>query len=283
VRHDGTAWQVARELSEGRVSGPFDIGADGTAWSAMALDRAEPPYAFVGRLGDGGWRDAALGADVAPALPGARNPSLLALAAGRDEAWLSWRSADAGFQLLRAHGDIVEVVSPSGAPSRVNAMALDSSPDGTVWVYLEQQVSDATGNRDTDALQVLARLADGSWEVFPESSGVPVIVAETVRGTALTGGPPGIVRAGRDGHVWMTRATADGGCDGVTTFDGRAWTAFLDGTCVADLEIASDGTAWVVQAASIVDRRFVGRRADPYRAGWDRVVKEGAPTRSGGS
>jgi hypothetical protein len=122
-----------------------------------------------------------------------------------------------------------------------------------VWVYLEQQVTDATGNRDGDALQVLARLAGGSWEVFSEATGVPVIVAETVRGVALTGGLPGIVRAGRDGHVWMTRATADGSCDGVATFDGRAWTGFLDGTCVADLEIASDGTAWVVQAASVAD------------------------------
>jgi hypothetical protein len=258
VRHDGGAWQVEHVVTEGRVAGPFDVGPDGVAWTAMALDRAEPPYAFVGRRDGGAWRDAPLDAEVAPALPGARNPSLLALVAGRDEAWLSWRSEDAGFQLLHAHGDIVEVVSPPGAPSRVNSMALDSSPDGTVWVYLEQQVSDATGNWDADALQVLARFADGSWEVFSESTGVPVIGAATVRGRALTGGLPGIVRAGNDGHVWMTRATAAGGCDGVTTFDGRAWTGFLDGICVADLEIASDGTAWVVQAASIADPSAVG-------------------------
>jgi hypothetical protein len=253
MQHDGTTWQIRREPMEGRVPGPFDVGPDGTAWSTMALDLAERPYAFVGRLDDGGWRDTPLGPDVAASLPGSRNPSLLALVAGRDEAWMSWRSADDGYQLLRAHDGFVEVVAPPGAPSPVTFMTLDSSPDGTVWVYLEQQVSADLGNRDANALQVLTRLAGGSWEVFSEAMDVPVIIAETARGTALTGGPPAFVRAGLDGHVWMTRATAAGACDGVTTFDGRGWTGFLDGTCVADLEIASDGTAWVVQAASIAD------------------------------
>jgi hypothetical protein len=142
---------------------------------------------------------------------------------------MSWRSADAGYQLLRARGGVVEVVTPPGAPSPVTFMALDSSPDGTVWVYLQQQVAD-TGNQDADAHQVMARLAGGSWEVFTEETDVPVILAATVRAAALTGGPPGFVRAGRDGQVWMTRAAADGTCDGVTTFDGRVWTGFLEGT-----------------------------------------------------
>jgi hypothetical protein len=59
----------------------------------------------------------------------------------------------------------------------------------------------------------------------------------------------GFLEAGPDGTVWvhqmMSRA---GACRGVRSFDGSTWARYLDGVCVVDLDIAPDGSIWVVGA-----------------------------------
>lgn len=58
-----------------------------------------------------------------------------------------------------------------------------------------------------------------------------------------------------DGSAWVnaTIAAACGAtgtgvrsCDGVARFDGETWQPFLGGSCIADLDLAPDGSVWVV-------------------------------------
>lgn len=38
-------------------------------------------------------------------------------------------------------------------------------------------------------------------------------------------------------------------CDGLARFDGESWDPFLAGRCIWDLDLAPDGSVWVVASA----------------------------------
>ena len=73
-----------------------------------------------------------------------------------------------------------------------------------------------------------------------------------------------------DGSLWVThqlgvldhdpdlgggrRVVCDQGIDGVVRFDGVTWSRFLEGRCVEAMDIAPDGSVWLLASRS--DARY---------------------------
>jgi hypothetical protein len=62
-------------------------------------------------------------------------------------------------------------------------------------------------------------------------------------------GAAGYVEVDQAGTLWVGGEWRGfGSCGGVRSFDGSRWHRYLDDVCVIDLDIAPDGTVWVVAA-----------------------------------
>jgi hypothetical protein len=107
--------------------------------------------------------------------------------------------------------------------------SFDIGVDGTLWAAVGRSSEDEDG---------LARLDGSGWTVFTETDGV--------RPWGTFGFiPTDHLHVAPDGSVWVN-AEGDGStCGGVANFDGSAWTSFLPGLCVHDMDIAHDGAVWV--------------------------------------
>ena len=105
-------------------------------------------------------------------------------------------------------------------------------PDGTLWTI-------------GDSLQThhsLARLDDSGWALFTEADGVRPWGGQQADWWTID-----TIEVAPDGGVWVN-ATHDpaGACDGLARFDGMAWSSYLPGRCISDLDFAPDGAVWVV-------------------------------------
>jgi len=108
----------------------------------------------------------------------------------------------------------------------------DVGPDGTAWVYLDQ------GNLVDPHL---ARLSNGTWTVYSSDDGVEPI--------GIMGQAEGFMEVDQAGTLWVGGEwTGRGSCGGVRSFDGSGWHRYLEDVCVIDLDIAPDGSVWVVGA-----------------------------------
>ena len=235
-RLDGQRWAVTRQAARGGV-GAFDIAPDGTIWSVWLSNTGEAPYGGVGRLSDGGWTDHPLGSDLTTVLTGQGSGELESLdlramrATADGQVWTAWSAQVAGAQsgtLLHFDGQAWGAVIILGVGSYSMVDFLDIGADGTLWVYLE-----------TNGDPHLARLVDDTWTVYSAGDGVPQMWK--VRSS-------GHLRVGPTGSVWITDVDPDHqSCHGVLSFDGTAWTRYLENICVMDLDIAPDGRVWVVE------------------------------------
>jgi len=120
---------------------------------------------------------------------------------------------------------------------------VDVGPDGTLWASLDS--GDCSG---------LVRFDGTDWTEFGKADGVP-----NLHGYEL----PDLFGVAPDGSVWVSPKTPwnregtsgcptglrpesgeDKECGGLHSFDGTAWSRYLQGTCLYDMDIARDGTVW---------------------------------------
>lgn len=231
-RLDGDAWTRLRSDSV-----RLDISPDGTVWTAWPKTGAS--LARVARLTPSGWEDYPVDRDLIAEALGV-DPSVINYlevngfrAAPDGSVWVGltvdargWEEAD--HPLLRFDGQEWVVVDPSGEGRWGKMEYFDIGADGTAWVYLD--------------FQQLARSSGGEWTVYTVEDGVTAI--------GVPGETWGYLEAGPDGTVWVdeTKTSRADDCRGVRSFDGSTWGRYLDGVCVADLDIAPDGAVWVVGA-----------------------------------
>ena len=128
-----------------------------------------------------------------------------------------------------------------GVPADASPTLIAAGPDGTLWVYLW----------DREQAGHLARLTPDGWTVYHEADGVPVV-------HDFHQGALGFMAVGPDGSVWLTPQTVPGAddCGGIARFDGTTWASYLEDTCIVDLDVAPDGSAWV-QTAALTGARYV--------------------------
>ncbi len=80
----------------------------------------------------------------------------------------------------------------------------------------------------------LARFDDPGWTLF------------TVPGGQRSSVPSrDTLTIAADGTFWLPGKSFGSGCAGVAHYDGTTAIPFLDGSCVTDLALAPDGSAWL--------------------------------------
>jgi hypothetical protein len=121
-------------------------------------------------------------------------------------------------------------------------------PDGTLWAAIDDGDPQATC---WDANRGLARLDESGWSVFTEHDGV------RPWGSTDPWGGSDLLRVAPDGSVWVNGVSSGDACDGVASFDGASWTPYLQGYCVADLEITSEGNVWVLASSGPYQHLYV--------------------------
>jgi hypothetical protein len=107
----------------------------------------------------------------------------------------------------------------------------DMNGDGVLWAKY-----------GTDPLEPsLARFDGTEWRLFGKGDGVPLMGGHYQ-------GHRGFLAVAPDGSVWVNpyrQAEESDGCDGLATFDGRNWSAFLERQCIFSMDISPDGSVWV--------------------------------------
>jgi len=236
---DGEGWTTRTTTTDGTPElGSLAVGPDGTVWATdnvgMVLLRLED---------DGTLTTSEYWADV---YDGVVSPDELAVSPDGD-VWLigmvRWDGPDAE-ALLRFDGTEWEV-NP-GPESFLNlpiGNSLAFGPDGSLWVNTSNGYSGSQG------VGGLARFDDPGWTAFTEADGVQNWGAQGFVATDLLAVAP-------DSSLWMNGAPDDG-CGGVAHYDGTTWTSYLVDSCIHDIAIAADGSAWL--------------RASIYAAGGDAV------------
>lgn len=124
-----------------------------------------------------------------------------------------------------------------------SVVAADVGPDGTAWVV---------------SLDKLIRLAGADDGAAPESWSLPdAMTADWGATSDWTFLPGDAFRAASDGSIWFAlRATSgppasEERCGGVARFDGTTWLGpFLPDQCVGSIELAADGSAWLLAHAA---------------------------------
>ena len=248
-RLGGDGWSVARQPARGGIAA-IDTAPDGRVWTAWLTNTLTAPYGGFGALGPDGWSDRPLGDELTPLLAGSAPDPLASLqltafrAAADGSAWMAWRAVPAGDEaggwsvLLRFDGRGWTAADPVGVGSYRLARHLDVGADGTVWAYLETSGGGPLPRGPAASSWYLARFAEGAWSVFGAEDGVPRIHDPD--------SSSGVLAVGPDGRVWVT----NGFCGGVLAFDGVIWSQFLDRECISDIDLAPDGSAWVVGGVS---------------------------------
>jgi hypothetical protein len=241
-RFDGESW----ERLDSRRS-RLDSAPDGTVWSAWPWSDPHEQTAGVSRFTPSGWEGHPIDVDLAGTIgvdPGViEGLHVKGFRVAPDGAvWVGvavFCHEDCGpgpksiaHLLLRFGGRAWAVIDPMGVGSYFDMDHFDIGADGTAWVYLD------LGPYDDPRL---ARLSDGAWTVYSSDDGVTPI---GIRGEA-----EGYLEVDADGTAWMHQMMdGPGRCRGVRSFDGTTWHRYLEGVCVVDLDIAPDGTIWVVGA-----------------------------------
>jgi hypothetical protein len=164
-----------------------------------------------------------------------RSQGLLSFASvGDGVVWaaLPFGAGPEGAQLWRWEQGEWQAVDLPAVDGEIRAMDITAGRDGSVWVYLADPRSGAQGTT-WSATRRLARLQGGTWTVWTAEDGIPPIIFE----------PGGRMAVGRDGDLWMPTLD-EGGCSGLTRFDGKVTRPFLPGRCILATAVGPDGTAW---------------------------------------
>lgn len=125
-------------------------------------------------------------------------------------------------------------------------VAADVGSDGTVWFV---------------SLNELIRLDGTAGGADPEPWALPeAMTAEWGSASGWTFLPGDAFRAAPDGGVWFALRAASGPplseelCGGIARFDGTTWLGpYLPGLCVESIELAADGSVWLLAQAAESD------------------------------
>jgi hypothetical protein len=150
------------------------------------------------------------------------DPDLLELSVYRSEGgdfekaeWYAWRSAELDVDRWRGL-----------APSSTVRIGLD----GTVWAFTAAGSSDGT--------PYVGRLDGDGWREWGPADGVPNISTQAY--------------VSPDGSLWGRWSRPEGDSpdgeldDGVAHFDGETWEQYLAGHEVFSMDVAADGSVWVL-------------------------------------
>jgi hypothetical protein len=224
---DGEAWTPHGPKVDTRA---LEIAPDGTVWAMWQEPGSET--VVLGTLADGDRQSVAewpatelYGGDL--------------YLTGTDEVWISgapeyragkprlYRLVDGALQ--REYED--------------TAVAVDVGPDGTVWFV---------------SLDELIRLDGTAADADPEPWALDdTMTAGWGSASGWTFLPGDALRVTPDGGVWFA-LRADSGppvpeehCGGIAHFDGTTWLGpFLPELCVESVELATDGSAWLLAHAA---------------------------------
>jgi hypothetical protein len=244
---DGETWTARGTIPDGVASVPdpwwpadyildFAVHPDGSVWQVGAnVDAPDAypdlrdAYPRLQHLDADTWTTYAVGEGLPN--PGWCDLCVEVLGCECDEGWdieitpdgTVWVGiAEAG--LLRFDGTDWEVVRPLGGDEDHGIVGLASNKDGVLWAELE------SGH--------LARFDGRAWGAVSHAP-----APDPYTGRARSVDP--------DGNLWVGSYSdrygdyVSDGCDGIRRFDGSTWMTFLVGECVADIDIANDGSVWV--------------------------------------
>ena len=217
------AWRIAADPGSSTLW--VSTGYDLYRWDGSKMTNVghPPNWGNDGEAGDGHVGDIAVTSDGAVWAAGLYGyaPSIGALSRYDDDLG-SW-----------------ELVLPLGGSSTVPATLLAPTPDGGLWVVLADWSEDwePRDAGEPPGVLTLARYdgATGEW---------------LVHGEVPSGGYPEVMASDGD-TVWLARNGNVVGFDrvgGISRFDGRTWTTYLEDTPVDDtfddIAVAPDGTIW---------------------------------------
>jgi hypothetical protein len=260
VAPDGTIWAVfgerlyaspwgsgyeTRHLATMEGPYPVEVTSDGTVW---AVWRDDQEGVVFGYLGADGWTTVG---------EWPFNEGYLRVS-DRGEAWaldhVGW-----GFFGVHRFVDGAWREEEGSPPIARLTTGADVGVDGTFW-----------GIRDLDeGRDLLFRIGGTGWMTFEPPDGS---LTDLMRELAKDGWVPDDLQRSRwgephvapDGSLWVPsrlgviggghRSVCGPGIDGVARFDGETWSRFLQGRCVEVMDIAADGSVWLL--ASTSDARF---------------------------
>ena len=221
LSYDGDEW--ASRLPTYLLDGPIEIISDGTLWAVWLTDSADYDSGVLGYLGADGWT--AVG----------EWPYLGSSPYVSDEGEV-WAFGGAQMMDLAVHHFIDGAWRDDGPSSHGPA---DVGSDGTVW---------AIGSDGG----VLLRFDGTDWTTFAGPSGAAV---ENESHDDLWGPSWSDVRVAPDGSIWAAamrgwnsreEPICSQGLAGVVHFDGVTWSRHLSDLCVDGMDIAADGSLWVL-------------------------------------
>jgi hypothetical protein len=249
VAPDGTVWASPLESFDGKewttekavVGTTFDMTPDGTLWASWEDPEQESgqPQVFA-YLDEDGWQTVGHLEHVHDLL-----------VADPDDIWATrWYQWPADLGLIRhTDGSWQRLVGIDGAdgqwqdagsPVGENAIGLlpfgipgirgsvDIGPDGTLWAVTAPMES-----------ADLIRFDGSEWSRWP------------LVGTDYAPSPPYyLTRVAPDASFWVGLSHGIDGptrtCHGVGHFDGVSWERYLPNRCVAAIDIAADGSVWLL-------------------------------------
>jgi hypothetical protein len=280
VAPDGTVWAMLDQYGEG--GGLFSVGRGSDEWTLMT----DSPFRFevtsdgtlwaggyggsFGCLGPDGWQSVG----EWPERGGYRT----LLVSDRGEVW-AVRSRDSAKVQRFVDGEWLMDQPPStGEYLQGWGHGAAVGPDGTFWGHNNGAFFrfDGTGWMtfgSPEWMQTDVR----AWRLV-EDEWVPLTPAEwraarpSIRGVhpaevtseGLGWGEPHVAP---DGSLWVpprlgesgveVRSVCDHAIDGVARFDGKTWSRYLLGHCVQTMDIAGDGSVWLLATESDEDLRHL--------------------------
>jgi len=229
---DGETWTIHRAVDGSYERGNVEIAPDGVVWAALA----------DGTLGyldlDGSmWQTIEL-----PTAFDADELEWNGFIATESEVWASsqggvWHYADGTWEYI-PYGGV-----DTGASSQVEVW-----PDEGAWEYVVDGGPDA-GAMPDNVFWALGGSRTGSDETLHRHDGTGW-QGWSLKEQGMTpywGAHPDEYAVAPDGSFWTGWTDrSDGDCEGVNRFDGQTWMRYLPGMCPSGVDIAPDGSVWLV-------------------------------------
>ena len=230
---------------------PVEVTADGTVWAVWLDDPLDDPESAVfGHFGDDGWTVVGEWPDPAGGLS----------VTDAGEVWIPGRTGWFGIQPRH----FVDGAWHEIGPYPVFVDDADVGPEGTLW-----GIGSDSG---------FVRFDGAGWTTFeppdwlPTDHGWVLVEDEWVPESESDYEPPedgfpasfgatpwGEPHVAPDGSLWVParlgvwepgQVVCDHGIDGVARHDGEQLTRYLRGRCIESMDIAADGSVWVLATGS---------------------------------
>jgi hypothetical protein len=240
----GEEWTVQRPTHYPSQGGPVEVTPEGTVWAVWMDDPLDPEQRVFGYLGAEGWQTVGewfVNGDMHVSDSG--------------EVWADgWVSNIFGPKVHRYADGAWQTYGEESVAG--TAGSFDIGPDGTLWGpggagFIRFDGSEWATFTGPDWMPVRQTwgLVDDAWVPVPGDWDGP----------RLWGSYWGEPHVAPDGSLWVPerlgvwndeQPVCDHDLDGVARFDGEAWSHHLRGGCVEAMDIAADGTVWLLAAES---------------------------------